>query len=454
MKMPLLLAIFNRFMLMKIHFKTNTLILRLLSQRRNVTIAAGIIVIFAFFINIYAADTHTLSNQEVLLEQKMQTIVNNDRIRYHLPALSVSIKLPGENFTRNYVSGYDSLANKNKITADSLFQIGSITKTFTATMILKLAEANKLSLDDDLGKWLPQYPRWQKITLRNLLTNTSGVYNYTSGKSFDEQLRKKPNKFFSTNELADIAYLHTDLFKPGHQYNYTNTDYVLLGLIIEKSTNKSLQQVFKQYLYEHHLNNTFYSPLGYPKDTISRMAHGYNRDGTFKFNKDITLFSMSFGQSAGAMISTPSDLINWLNQLFTGKIIVDKSLAEMLSVTSETNGEIIDLQNFLKQKTAIKKPFVEIGTGLGIGLVYFPNYGVTWVHAGGTLGYESFYTYNPCNGIYLVLLYNIKPKQQLIYTKIARDLFSVISQSEFVSKRVTTYQHNSTLPGYCQNIIQ
>ncbi|MGB6976890.1 MAG: serine hydrolase domain-containing protein, partial [Gammaproteobacteria bacterium] len=232
------------------------------------------------------------------MDKGIQTVIDQDRIKYHLPALSVGLKLPGENFVRNYVGGYYSLSTKDEILSSTLFQIGSITKTFIAAIVLQLAETNKLNLDDKLGKWLPEYPRWKKITIRNLISHTSGVYNYTHGKSFDNSLRNNPGKYWSLSELVNIAYQHADLFKPGYRYQYTNTDYVLLGLIIEKVTNKKIQEVFDQFLHEYQLKNTYYTPAGYPTNVMNRMAHGYNRDDTFTFNKDVTFISMSFAQSA------------------------------------------------------------------------------------------------------------------------------------------------------------
>lgn len=132
-------------------------------------------------------------------------------------------------------------------------------------------------------------------------------------------LRTKPQKYWSLQQLAELAYPHSDLFKTGKKYNYTNTDYILLGMIIEKATNKSLPQVFDEYLKQYDLTNTFYSPLAYSCALKHKIAHGYNRDGTFKYNTDVTSVSMSFGQSAGAMISTPNDIIRWLQALFSGK---------------------------------------------------------------------------------------------------------------------------------------
>lgn len=388
--------------------------------------------------------------EDILLNKEINNILDESKTKYNLPAISLSIKLPNNNKINNYVSGYYTLAKNRNITPETLFQIGSITKTFTATIIYKLIEENKLSGNDNLTKWLPQYSRWKKITIYDLLHHTSGVYNYTSGKSFDNLLRNNPQKYWSLNELADMAYKHADLSSPGKKYNYTNTDYILLGMIIEKVSNKSIQEVFDDYLKQYELKNTFYTPSNYPEEVNTRLAHGYNRDGTFKFNTDVTFVSISFGQSAGAMISTPNDIIKWLNQLFTGKIITNKSLADMTKIISEKDATPINIKKLpLSNKFSKSKPFIEIGAGAGIGLVYFKNNGFTLAHAGGMPGYESLYAYNPCNGIYLVFAYSVKPKQQFIDIQIADEIFKRLNNSALVAEAIRAYQQANLLPDYC-----
>jgi len=349
------------------------------------------------------------------------------------------------------VSGYNFLPNKNKIIPDTLFKMGSITKTFTATIILKLAEENKLTLNDSLIKWLPQYSRWKNIKIKNLLNHTSGIYNYTHGADWDNKLRNNPKKHWLSIELANIAYQHDNLFNPGSKYSYSNTDYVLLGLIIEKVTNKSIQQVFNEYFHTYHLKNTFYTTSGYSATAMKRLAHGYNRDGTFESNKDITFVSYG-GQADGAIISTPNDIIYWLNQLFSGKIISNKSLKDMMTIISERDAKSINIKNIHLQNNILKMPVSDVGEGYGMGLVYFKSYGLAWTHAGGILGYESLYTFNPCNGIYLALAYNVKPKQQLIFAKIANDIFSILLASPFIANNIENYQKNNIIPNFCYSV--
>lgn len=406
-----------------------------------------LIIIFIYFFSCcsYAFGEDT----DIVLSKQIKNILDENRIKYNLPAISLSIMLP-QNKTQDFVSGYYSSAQEKNITPDTLFQMGSITKTFTATIIFKLIEENKLNIKENLAKWLPQYPRWKNITVYDLLHHISGVYNYTSGKSFDSLLRNNPQKYWSLNKLADMAYQHPDLAKPGKKYNYTNTDYILLGMIIEKATHSSIQQVFDAYLKQYNLNNTFYSSHRYSPEIKNKIAHGYNRDGTFKFNTDVTWVSASFSQSAGAIVATPSDIIKWLHELFSGKIITNKSLAKMTNIVSEKDAKAINIEDILlPKKLSRTAPFKELGIGSGIGLLYFKDNGITWAHAGGMPGYESLYAYNPCHGIYLVLAYNVKPKQQLIFMQIAEQIFRKLHNSNTIRKAINDYQQNNLLPLYC-----
>lgn len=380
-------------------------------------------ILFLVFCGIAEASITKIDSSS--LNQKIQNYLEKASTQYRLPALSISIKLPNETEIRNFVSGNYSFEDKQKITSETLFQMGSITKTFTSTIIFKLIEEKKLNMNDSITKWLPEYPKWSNITIKNLLIHTSGIYNYTSGKDFDEMLRKNTQNKFSFPQLIDIAYHHKNLAKPNKKFIYSNTDYLLLGMIIEKITQKSLQMVFKEYFQQYQLNNTFYSPFSFAKPIIKRLAHGYNRDGTFDLNTDVTFYSLSFTQSAGAIISTPNDLIKWLQLLFSGKIISVDSLSNMTHIISVKTAKPVDLKE-IPASMQSSNLFSEIGSGAGIGLVYFKDEGLFWVHSGGTLGYESLYIYNPNSGVYLTLAYSVKPKEQLVFIKIAENILKLL----------------------------
>ena len=403
---------------------------------------------FIITLNIFFNAAHATS-PNAQLNLQLQSLIQQEQKKYQLPALSVSIQLPGGKNVRNYVTGTYTLKSQKSITPDTLMQIGSITKTITASIILQLVEQHKLELTDTIGEFLPQYPRWKKISIYNLLSHTSGIYNFSISTSFDKMIRQFPNKEWTLKEIADLAYRHSNLFQPGKKYQYTNSDYILLGLILEKVEHQSNQEIFDHYLKKYHFANTFYTPSGYPDTIKSRISHGYNRDGTLTYNEDATYYTESWGQSAGAMTSTPEDIDHWLAQLFANKIISPDSLAKMTTVISEDNALLINLNNLHPEKFA-KNKFTEIGSGLGIGLIYFPHYGFVWAHSGGTLGYESFFTYNPCNGIIVVLFYSVKPKQQLIFTEIASDIFKVIDSSNEIKDQIIKFQKNQKIPSFCK----
>ena len=288
--------------------------------------------------------------------------------------------------------------------------------------------------------------------MENLLWHISGVYDYTHGKNFDDMLKKNVKKIWTLQELTDMAYAHPDFSKSGEKYKYSNTDYILLGMIIEKITQKPLIQVFDEYFRQYHLKNTYYLPIGYPEKIKNRMAHGYNQDGTFQFNQDVTTLNLSFSQSAGAVISNPTDVVSWLEQLFSEKIITGTSLTALTKVLSEENAQPINFRTLQAPDSLSKDSFTEIGVGAGIGLVYFKNSGFAWVHAGGMPGYESFYLYDPCDGIYVVLMYNVKPKQSFIFAKITEETLAQLHHSELVGAEIKSYRQTHSLPAFCHAI--
>ncbi|PIR12034.1 MAG: hypothetical protein COV52_00885 [Gammaproteobacteria bacterium CG11_big_fil_rev_8_21_14_0_20_46_22] len=397
-------------------------------------------------------DHSSLAESEQTLNQALVKLVQSERNHYKLPALSVSILLPGERLPRHYVSGYYTKKMKQKITPNTLFQVGSITKTFAATMVLKLVEEHKLNINDKLGRWFPEYPKWKDVTVKELLTHTSGVYKVIDTKNFWQHLKVNPKQYWSLQELANLAYLYPDYFKAGQGYNYANTDYILLGMIIEKVTHQPISQVFREYLLsleKFGLKNTYYTASGYPKTVISRVAHGYDDEGTFGYGVDVTNVSTSFSGSAGAIVSTPDDIILFLKQLFAGKILSAHLLKLMQTLTSEKTGQPISIQQALINHQNTKESWFDLGEGMGMGLVYFKDYGFVWMHAGGMPGYQSAYTYNPCKGIYVVLMYNKQPKENLVFVKITQAIVKTLDSSDLVNSKIKHYQAMNALSWFC-----
>ena len=359
----------------------------------------------------------------VSLDQTLQATIDQDRLYYQLPALSVSVQLPGEKISRNYVSGDSDPAHHILATTQTLFEIGSLTKTMTATIILKLMDEKKLTLDDTITQWLPQYPRWSFVRIRELLNHTSGVFNYIDAKNFWQTLKENPNSVFSLEQLADMAYAHADLSQPGKQYHYTNTDYILLGLIMEKITQQSAAKLYQSLLFKPlSLQHTFYKDNGDTAPFNAMLARGYDEEGTFGWRADVTAVNTSFAATAGGVISTPADMNQFLQALLAGQLVSPNALQAMTSFISEETTHAVDT----KMVPAHAIHWIEIGDGLGMGLVYLPTVGLVFMHAGGMPGYQSLYAYDPHSHTSIVLMYNVQPKQNFIFLQVAEDIFKAL----------------------------
>ncbi len=203
------------------------------------------------------------------------------------------------------------------------FRIGSITKQFTAASIMLLEERGKLKTTDPVRQYLPQLPEsWDKITIFNLLTHSAGVFNYTALPGINET----KGKHMTPQQIVDLVRDKPLDFQPGEKMSYSNTGYVVLGILIEKLSGQS---------YAEFLKANIFTPLGM-KDTgyedqaaiLPARARGYER-GKGGVLRNADFIDMSTPFSAGALISTPHDLLTWENALFAGKVVSSASLAKM-----------------------------------------------------------------------------------------------------------------------------
>lgn len=220
-----------------------------------------------------------------------------------------------------YEGGYGFRDAENKVQheASDIFQIGSITKQITAAVIMQLQEEGKLSLQNKLSKYFPGFANGDKITIENLLTHTSGIYNYTN----DEVLMKSDvTKHYSQKEMLDIFKGYKPDFEPGAKWNYSNSGYSILGYIIEKVTGKPYEKVVRERIF---------TPLG-------MTASGFDFTHLSSPNKSKGYFSLAGGKpvaapvvdstiaySAGAIYSTVGDLAKWERAVTDGKILKSAS---------------------------------------------------------------------------------------------------------------------------------
>lgn len=220
-----------------------------------------------------------------------------------------------------------------KMKPENVFRIGSITKQFTASAILKLRDEGKLSLDDDITKYIADYPtHGHQITIKHLLTHTSGIKSYTGMDTWDAEVRKKD---FTPTELIDFFKDQPMDFDPGEEWRYNNSAYFILGHIIEVVSGAT---------YETYIDSTFFKPLkmsnsyyGSPSRIIKDRAYGYDkRDGEL-INADF--LSMTQPYAAGSLLSTVDDLYKWYSSVMEDKVISKASRIEAQSTYQLNNGE-------------------------------------------------------------------------------------------------------------------
>jgi D-alanyl-D-alanine carboxypeptidase len=249
------------------------------------------------------------------------------------PGLQVAVVKDGRAvLLKSY--GSANLEQHVPVTNDSVFRIGSVTKQFTAVALLLLAEEGKVSLQDKLSKYYPNFPRASDITLDEMLHHTSGIFNYTAEPNFavDGMIHR------STDEMVEfIGKLpKTQDFEPGTNWSYSNSAYFILGGVVEKASGEPLAKVFK---------SRFFTPLGMSHsalddetEIVAGRANGYAGTAPGKFT-NAAFISMSIPGGAGSVRSTATDLAAWNAALFGGKILKPASLTAMLTPGKLSNGE-------------------------------------------------------------------------------------------------------------------
>ncbi|HVO74945.1 MAG TPA: serine hydrolase [Ignavibacteriaceae bacterium] len=217
--------------------------------------------------------------------------------------------------------GYANMEWDIPNTPDTKFRLGSVTKQFTSAIIMQLVEQGKLKLDNKISDILPDYPRktGDKITIHQLLTHSSGLLSYTDIPEYfkDNYVRKN----MKPQEIIDLFKDKELKFEPGTQFEYSNSGYIVLGVIIEKITGKPYEQVLKENILDPAgMTNTGYDHM---EKIIKKRAAGYDRlpDGY----KNCDFVDMSSPYSAGALYSTSEDLFKWDQALYTDKLISEES---------------------------------------------------------------------------------------------------------------------------------
>jgi D-alanyl-D-alanine carboxypeptidase len=319
-------------------------------------------------------------------------------------------------------SGDDGLADAKPIGPDTLFQIGSNTKEFTAALILKLEAAGKLRLDDTIGQWLPQYPAWKDVTIRSLLQMTSPIPNYSETVAIGEIQAADIHHQFSAKDL--IGFVDPDNgqhFPPGTGWFYSNTNYILAGLIIEAASGMDYERALTTMILEPlGLHDTFYANGPHPGPAAAGPHLGRVPRALFLLQdcldyqpqpcrvstvapligKDMRTGNLSWAAEAGAIISNPRDLASWIRALFDKRVVPARQLEEMTTLVSNRTGKPLS-------EVSASDP---VGFGLGLGRFYRKELGgAYWFYEGETLGFRAIFAYWPQYDLLITGAVNSRP---------------------------------------------
>lgn len=341
------------------------------------------------------------------LDTKIQTVIfqhyQTYRDREYFSAIQSSIQI-GDKPLKTYVIGRISRDIKSRpIDAQTLFNLGSITKSFTAALMLMAEKDKKLKLEADFTQYLPEYAKWSGLSLTRLLNMSTGLPNYTDSPTLNYLVTQDLKRVWNERELIAWVYPQNlpvaPPLKPG--YFYTNTAYILSGLILEKQFQQPFKTLLENYLLKpYRLIQTFYPIPAYSQDVQNRLARGYsynNYNNPELAGRDVTDNNLSWAGAAGGLVANSEDVVRWVRVLFSENQLLDaQQKQKLMQIVSFKTG----------QPLAVTTADDPRGYGLGVAQGYDEEIGRHWFYEGETLGYRSLYLYVPCNQIIVSALFN------------------------------------------------
>ncbi|TXE16332.1 serine hydrolase [Psychroflexus gondwanensis] len=319
----------------------------------------------------------TLSSIAQSLEQQFDTYIG-DQYTSDAPGVSILVAKDGKAiYSRG--SGIANLELDIKAAPKHVFEIGSITKQFTAVAILMLEEQGKLSVEDEITKFIPDYPTQDKtITVHHLLNHTSGIKSYTNMPSFMEFARTDMTPTVLMGRFKNEQME----FDPGTQFNYNNSGYIVLGHIIEVVSGQSYEDFIQTNIFDKvGMDNSYYGSM---TRLIPNRARGYSKTETGYRNADY--LSLTLPYAAGSIMSTTADLLKWQNAISANTLIKKSSLEKA------TNGSTLD-----------SGEEITYGYGWYTGNI---NGSASVEHDGGIFGYSSSGIFLPEENVYVIGLSN------------------------------------------------
>jgi D-alanyl-D-alanine carboxypeptidase len=312
------------------------------------------------------------------LTARLDRAVADVRREAGIPGVVVGLWMPGQGcYVR--ATGVADTATGRPMTADQYVRIGSETKTFTVTALLELVDDRRIRLDSPISRYVRGVPNGDRITLRHLAEMRSGLFPYSADPDFVRALLSDPSRSFTPRELLAYGFRHQNTFAPGEQFQYSNTNLILLGLVIEKVGGRPLAEfIHERVLRPARLRHTLF-PEG--REFPEPHARGYTDQTLSGEVEDATDWNPSWAWAAGAMISDLHDLRRWARIVATGTLLSPQTQRERLRML----------------------PTGFPGTSYGLGI--FETGG--WIgHNGSIPGYQTVTVHLPSRKATLVLLLN------------------------------------------------
>jgi D-alanyl-D-alanine carboxypeptidase len=385
---------------------------------------AAILVIVT--VGIASGVTGSLAADEPAFAAKLRPLIQAKMKEWVTPGIIVYVDIPGRG---TWIEGFgvSDIATKAPMSTNHHHRIGSVTKTLTAKAILLLVDEGEIGLDDPVSKYLPRVPDGDKITIRQMLDMTSGIYNGTEDRSFNEALDARPERIWTPQEFIELSLKHPPYFAPGADFHYSNTNYELLGLIVEKVSGLRLADFMEERIFRPlGMTGTMLpdrNTMAMPEPHGRGYLFGTNVDGMEAYDAllarhlagaivpwpagkppvDATNFSVSYAWASGSAISTIRDMAIWAKALAAGALL-----------KPETHDQQITWS-----------PHAHYGLGITESLGSFLG------HNGAIPGYQTLVAYDPQTGATIVVFANNQLEPNIPFTVPADTIAALIYKELF-----------------------
>lgn len=375
---------------------------------KNIVKSISFLIILAFGIIACEKDKKKVDDTfELPLETQklLNNVLEQKQLDYKIPGIIAGAWIPGQGNWVNTWGKADLITGENIENYDKI-RIGDITQTFTATIILQLVDQGVISLDDFLDQIIAtNIPDADKISIKHLLNMTSGLFNYSDDSAYIATLANDPLKKWQPQELINIAIGHIPYNVPGLEWHYSNTNYIVLGLVIEQIMGISVEEIITENLFSEY--KLAYSSFPLFPNLNGNYSNGYIPLGPDSLLEDITLFDPSSGWTAGGIVSNIYDLRDWARLLVMGGMLTDS---------------IQNLRLDWIDATSIADPYLWYGLGL-------MNEGNFIGYYGSIKGYQAAMFYLPSQDATIVVLINLS-KQGNMALDIFREITKILFPNE------------------------